>query len=41
LQNNNIVQLLQFDKDINYKKLLIEKKAKEYRLYTKRELCIA
>jgi hypothetical protein len=32
--------LSQFDKIINYEKLLVKEKVKEYRLYTKQELCI-
>jgi len=40
LQNNNAVLLLSFDRDIDYKKLFVEKQAKKYRLQTKRDFCI-
>jgi len=32
LQNNDVAKLSQFDKDINYKKLLIKEKVKKHRL---------
>jgi len=39
-QNDNAVLSLSFDKDIDYKKLFVEKQAKKRRFQTKQDFCI-
>jgi len=41
LQDDDAMLLLSFNKDINYKKLLIEKQAKRYKFQTKQDFRIA